>query len=74
MNSKLPENVLSKYPRLKNTLEAIELYKKVGNQEIKCAECGGLIKINEDKSLGYLESNCACGKSKYRMKWGPDKT
>ena len=73
MKNRIPESILKKYPQLKNITEAIELFQETGNQKIKCDNCNSVIVVNEDNINGFLETNCLCGKSKYRMRWDPDK-
>ncbi len=73
MSNKLPESVLNRYPQLQNIFESIELFKKSGKQEVKCQSCGNTIEMRKNKKDESLETNCTCGKSKYRMRWDTNK-
>ncbi len=69
MKNPLPDSILKKYPQMVQIIEAIEEFKDSKDQSVKCTYCNNLIEIQEDLAIGYLETNCKCGKSKYRMRW-----
>ncbi len=70
---KLPDSILKKYPQLTESSLAIKEYKKTGKQTVKCSSCGSVIEIKENKKIGFLETNCACGRNKTRSRWDPTK-
>lgn len=73
MFEELPPALLQKYPQLEQIFAAIEEFKKTGSSQIRCINCSDIVEVKENKIEGILEANCPCGKSKYRMRWDPDK-
>ena len=72
-NTALPKSILKKYPQFEEIFAAIEQFKKTREEKIICPSCKTTIVINENKEEGYLETNCKCGRNKFRMRWNPDK-
>ena len=73
MNDELSAELKKKYPYLEQIFDAIKSYKKTGKNLIHCKNCSDTIQVHENEQEGFLEANCTCGKSKYRMRWDSTK-
>lgn len=71
MAEKIPKHMLDKNPQLEQIFAAIEEFRESGNSTVLCPKCDGVVKVVEDRQIGYLETICDCGYCKYRMSWDP---